>query len=415
MKFLFTLPGWYLGGFVTFCSNLAAGLESRGHQVALLVLPHASTNRPVEAVGFSEQVIIPRGVSRVSSYVRRVAAEIDRLRPDVLVINDSAYVMAALPYIDRAILRMPVVHSSAPAEVKLGMSNPRWWDRVIGVSEGVGQAVMQCGEERRVAVCEVGVAPRLASGSPIMRKSPPPVRLVSAGRVVEYQKRMDRVPVIAALLARMGVNFVWTILGDGDFRSEMERRVGKMGLAGRFSFPGSVPPHAVAEAFRQAHVFVMPSDSEGMPQALLEAMAEGAVPVVSRLEGSTTCVVDSGQSGVLCGPGDLAGFASAIAELANCPDRVALMGRRAAERIAGRFSVESFTNRFLGILDETRARENLRPQAKLSSSLSGDFAAFRCLGFWRSLRHQTLGQMKRWILARGSLNTAPGAIPPTWR
>jgi glycosyltransferase involved in cell wall biosynthesis len=226
VRVVFTIPGWYLGGFVTFCRNLSAGLRHRGHDVILL----AQTDSPSSFRGavdglFDSSITIPRGFSRIGPYVRKVAQEVDRLKPDVLVLNDSPYVMAALPYIQRPILRTPVIHSVEPSEIELGLSTSEWWDHAIAVSEFVAQAVRAKGPAARVSVCGLGV-PVPATTRQQLRELPPrPVRLISIGRIVVGLKRMDRLPSIAAHLAERAVDYRWTVLGDGDYLPELRREL----------------------------------------------------------------------------------------------------------------------------------------------------------------------------------------------
>lgn len=414
MRFVFAVHGWYLGGYSTFCTNLSAGLKSQGHDVILLILANAAANRRAPESVFDRCVTLPRGFSRIASFVRKVAQEIDSLRSDVLVVNDSPYAMASLPHIRREIVRMPVIHSVAVDEVKLALTNQMWWDRVIAVSERVAETVVAQGLGSRVSVCRLGVpVPSLRRSQP-RSSQPSAIQIISIGRIVIQHKRMDRLPAIGAELVRMGVSYHWTILGDGDYLPQLKRELVRLGLQDYFSLKGSVARSAVAGYLEHSDVFVMPSDSEGMPQALLEAMAYGVVPVVSRIAGSTTGLVQDGKSGYLCEPSDPASFARRIAQLADASALVGEMGTQAFATVARDFTLESFTQRFLSIVEAARADgiQRLPPSQYPDPSLRLSY--FRCLGFWRSLRRQTFGQAKWWVLTnRCGSATRSGGLPPS--
>lgn len=399
MKFVFALPGYYLGGVTTFCRNLSLGLRQRSHKTVLLVLPIAGQDHPVPEGQFDQAVVIPRGVSTIRTYVAKVAQVIDGLNADILTLNYSPYASASLPYVRRDIIRIPILHSLDPTEIQVGFANRAWSDRIVAVSESVAQSVKEVRPGRRLALCPIGVP--LPHIPPQQRQAVrgQPIRLVSAGRIVVPYKRMDRVPPIAKMLEYENVDYHWTVLGDGTYTHKLRRVLSHNGLAHRFDFRGCVSHSTVANVFRNSDVFIMMSDSEGLPQALLEAMAQGVVPVVSRIRGSTTCVVEQRRSGYLCDPSDTAEFVHAVAELANDPLLRSEMAARAADAIARRFSLDAFTDRFLGIIEEVRSGGILRPEP-LSPEQMRRGETFRCTGFWRSLRGQTLGQMKRWLLAR---------------
>ena len=86
-----------------------------------------------------------------------------------------------------------------------------------------------------------------------------------------------------------------------------------------------------ARIFAQADIFVLPTYGEGMPIAILEAMA-ASLPVISTRVGGVPDLVADGESGYLLTPGDVQGLAQAIAHLATDAETRAAMGQRALEK-----------------------------------------------------------------------------------
>ena len=103
------------------------------------------------------------------------------------------------------------------------------------------------------------------------------------------------------------------------------------GLADRVVFVGTT--HAVEDYLRAADVFVLPSRREGLPVALLEAMAYGKPIVASRVGGIPDVLAD-GTEGMLVAPGDVAALAGAVTTLVGDPERARALGRAAKERVA---------------------------------------------------------------------------------
>ncbi len=102
-----------------------------------------------------------------------------------------------------------------------------------------------------------------------------------------------------------------------------------------------VPPTPdIEDYFRAADIFVLPSVREGLPIVLLEAMACGLAVVASRLPGSTDTMIESGLSGVLVPPGDVAGFATALEQLLSDPEQATRVGAAARGAVEARYAIE---------------------------------------------------------------------------
>jgi glycosyltransferase involved in cell wall biosynthesis len=132
---------------------------------------------------------------------------------------------------------------------------------------------------------------------------------------------------------------------DDRLAHELRTRAQHEGVADRLVFVE--PTHRIAEYYRAADVFVLPSIREGLPVALLEAMATGLAVVASRLPGSTDAVIDAGETGLLVAPGDPGAFADAIGRLLTDPERAAAFGEAARRRVATDFSAERVASRWV--------------------------------------------------------------------
>jgi glycosyltransferase involved in cell wall biosynthesis len=102
-----------------------------------------------------------------------------------------------------------------------------------------------------------------------------------------------------------------TIAGDGSLRGELERHAAARLPAGRFRFLGRQSPETLAEWLASSDLYVSTSRSDSTSLSLLEAMASGAVPVVSDIEGNREWV-QGGEGARLFPPGDAPALARAI-------------------------------------------------------------------------------------------------------
>ena len=109
------------------------------------------------------------------------------------------------------------------------------------------------------------------------------------------------------------------------------------GLVDVAAVVGPVQPDEVSRELLAADVFCLPSYREGLPMAILEAMAVG-LPVVATAVGGIPDVVRDNESGLLLDAGDVAGLAVALAALARDPElrrRLGETGRGLVEELAG--------------------------------------------------------------------------------
>jgi glycosyltransferase involved in cell wall biosynthesis len=137
---------------------------------------------------------------------------------------------------------------------------------------------------------------------------------------------------------------------DSGLADRMRTQAQQAGVLDHLVFAAPTP--RIDDYYRCADVFALPSSREGLPVALLEAMATGVPVVASRLPGSTDTIVDDGRTGVLVTAGDAAALAQAIEALLIDRESAAAMGRAARRRIEADFSAERTAQ---GWLDAYRA------------------------------------------------------------
>ena len=185
-----------------------------------------------------------------------------------------------------------------------------------------------------------------------------PLRLVCVGRLIKH-KGQDRLFTAMAELRALGIDVRLELVGTGDEEEAYHKLVREKGLEDRVVFAGYIPRDQIAGHYSDAHVFVLPSDAEGMSVSTLEAMAAGLALVVSRT-GGTDELVDEGVNGITFTFDDIAGLVSALHRLARDPDVVARMGRASLEKVR-QFTWEQAALAFSELLEDTaRMRRAIR-------------------------------------------------------
>jgi glycosyltransferase involved in cell wall biosynthesis len=118
----------------------------------------------------------------------------------------------------------------------------------------------------------------------------------------------------ARRLVERGLSFRLVLCGDGIDYDEMVRRCRDYGLGEVVEFRGWVDEDRKRKALAEADLFVFPSHREGMPNAVVEAMASG-LPIVTTPVGGIPCLIESGRNGLLVPPRDWEKLADAIESL----------------------------------------------------------------------------------------------------
>ena len=165
-----------------------------------------------------------------------------------------------------------------------------------------------------------------------------PLELLFVGALNDG-KGAGRALEVAAALQRQGVPYRLHLLGDGPDRPRYEAWVAAHGLR-EVIFHGWVSRQAVGRFDAAAHFILLPSQSEGWPKVLSEAMAYGAVPITSAVSSIPQILAEAG-SGVARPVGDIAGMAAAIVSYVNLPDEW-LAASRAGAAVAAQFGYRAY-------------------------------------------------------------------------
>jgi hypothetical protein len=140
----------------------------------------------------------------------------------------------------------------------------------------------------------------------------------------------------------------------------------------------------------QSHVLLMPSYFEGLPIALLESLACGCVPVVSRLPGITDTAVEDGKTGMLAEIGNVNAYAAAVASLYNDPARWSRMSRAAHESAGRRFSVDAMGRSYMRLITDALNGRYPLPRRRMDQR-AVDLSVFS----WKDFLPQPVRQLGR--------------------
>ncbi len=154
--------------------------------------------------------------------------------------------------------------------------------------------------------------------------------------VGQLSKRKNQEVIIRAMAQIKDASIKYLLVGLGEKEAEYRELIKTLSLQDRVILAGY--REDVPELLHMADVFVFPSLQEGLPVALMEAMAAGIPAVCGKIRGNMD-LITHGIEGVLAEPEDSKAFAEAIVELKKNPDKAMFYRKNAKKKIRG-FSVE---------------------------------------------------------------------------
>ncbi|MBP7866514.1 MAG: glycosyltransferase family 4 protein [Acidobacteria bacterium] len=346
---VYGLPG---GGMEKMLLTLGAFLRANGMVVDVVTTEYRGAwfgrvaeagLRPVHVEGAE------RAWRAVLPHYLTVGRRLARGGYDAVLLNYARFAQASLGMLPDRTLRVSILHNDHPRVIGVGCANRSALDAVVAVGPRLADRAVSLAGGRPVLTIPNGVD--IPPADALARRRPwgTPLRLACVGRVDHRQKGVLLLPDILGALDRVGIDFRLAVAGDGPDAPELASTLKSGPFADRVDLMGAVPPEAVYPILLDTHFLLMPSSFEGLPLTLMEAMACGCVPVVSRLTGITDTLVSEGANGWFAAAGDPAGFADAVRRGAE-PGRWSAMSRDAAETARRRYSSEAMCASYLALI-----------------------------------------------------------------
>jgi glycosyltransferase involved in cell wall biosynthesis len=192
---------------------------------------------------------------------------------------------------------------------------------------------------QRVVTLPNGIDCRPFARVPTVRsRADHPFRLVYIGRFAREKGLYEALQGVR-LAAGVGIDARIVMAGEGAEGEKLQAYARALGLGARAIFIGAVFGDDKVRLLGGADVAILPSYAEGLPYALLEAMAAG-IPVLATPVGAIPDVVTHGIHGYLAPPRDAAAIASAIVALATDRERLSWMSRACRKRVLAAYSIE---------------------------------------------------------------------------
>ena len=237
-------------------------------------------------------------------------------------------------------------------------------DRIVAVSEDIRTRVIRERNlaDEKVVTIHYGVdLKKFAPEDQALKKADIGVSDENTvlGTVARFDHPKGHKHLIAAApeVVKKYPNVRFVFVGDGPLRQDVEQQIHRLGLDQYFILLGF--RRDVKQLLGLFDLFILPSLSEGLPNAVLEAMACSNPVVASAVNGVVEVVVD-GKTGYLVPPGEPQQISAAVIKMLQSPENMKQMGNRGRERVAAAFSVEQQIGKFEELYDTLYAKKMCR-------------------------------------------------------
>ncbi|MCK6544576.1 glycosyltransferase [Myxococcota bacterium] len=352
------------GGMEGVLRRVVVGLGARGVRHSVLLV---SSEPPTLELAAPIHPVVPH--RRDPRTALAILGHLEALRPTVVHVRNSGAWLDAI--VARALSRprRPLVWSFHGVDTLGALP----WSRRLALraAERVTSRVFAVSEaSRRDLAALAGISPSrievIANGVDTEHFSPrrePRSREAfvfgTLGRLEPIKNHALLVDAFAELVARGHGVELW-IGGTGSRRASLEARVAEHGIDDRVRFAGHV--HDTARFLRELDAFVLTSDGEGHPNALLEALACG-LPAIATSVGGVHEVLDGGRAGILVPPGARGPLVGAMTTLAASRELQRTLGERARARVVDGYGLERMLDAYEALYrdpDRTRRAERAR-------------------------------------------------------
>ena len=362
-----------IGGAQEVVRTLSAYLAERGSPTVVCTFRDGPLRNEIEAMGIPVEVLpgrhhsflsLPKFLKEMADIRKELIRLLQKYQIDVIqthLLRSLDFLVGSLKFSDPNLLVFWTVHNYQFELRADQLPGQRWLLRpknylhntlyrmasrringFIAVSDEVERAILQTmrvNKSRVTTICN-GVDVRRyqqkfdrnAIRTNIGLKETDRVMIV-VGTLKEQKGHRYLVQAAAPLIAQKD-NLHILFAGDGPLRDSLQQQVQQLGLENNIHFLGNRKD--IPDLLAASDYFVLPSLWEGLPMALIEAMASG-IPVLATCVSGSQQVVASGETGVLVPPGDVDQLRQAMSEMIANPEHAKQMGQAGSAHVEALF------------------------------------------------------------------------------
>ena len=335
------------GGLTKYICSLTEVLISNTDNEVWIVTTHKSESNPAldNLKKCGRVMIVGLGnLGKIKKYISLIKL-LQQISPDLLIVNYNAPTQYVLPFLPKHIKTVHILHNNTSDFYRVAAINGKHTTAWIAPTPALARYFNDFTNgiyRDRITTISHGV--ELSSFEP--KKSNELLQLTYVGVLYEH-KGVKILPSIIKQLRTSGRKFHFTFIGEGILREELENELKSEIDAGVVEFTGRIPGDEVYKRLSETDIFVYPTHIDAFGLVIAEAMINGAVPVVTLLEGITDSLVDEGKNGFLVNQDDINVFVERILQLIDDPTLRTNMSNSALEKAKIELSLDRMKSNYL--------------------------------------------------------------------
>lgn len=331
--------GLVLGGVETWSLQTARKLKGLGWKTGFLLNGLSADMAEKDAGSWSkEDLVLVRFRDNLSEYekIACLSSQIAEAGCKNIVVNFIGYNLAAACLAKRnypdKIKVIAVVHNDEDAYYACYKLFERYIDRFLFISKRIKDRMIENGfQENKLEYLpwEIACEEKLTHVYTALGE---PLRIGYAGRIEVRQKRLDRMIAIVKKLKELRMHFRVELAGSGSYEEDLKQQIKENRLEGEIQLIGLLESADISEFWKRQDIMVNCSDWEGHSISQAEAMANGAVPIVTDVSGAVDDITD-GENGFIVEMGSVEQIVEKIAYLYEHRELLPIMGEKAHQTI----------------------------------------------------------------------------------
>ena len=350
-RICFVIPSLSSGGAERVVSVLASQLARDGHEVSVITYFRTQNDYPVDPrVRIACISNGPEAAYRSLAFgekIGKIREALKQIRPRYLIpFLPHTAIHAALAGMGLKLKMIQTVRA-APAIVPASFFQRKIRDCLVAfscatfVQTDSQKAYFPRWMQRRITVLPNPVSESMLSA--VCDRPSVLTKIISAGRLTG-QKNFELLIEAVKLVREKGYEIQLSIYGEGELRSLLQQRIDDLGCSDCCHLRGRTDD--MAKALCKSHLFVLPSHYEGMPNALMEAMAVGLPCISTDCPTGPRELIEPGR-GLLVPVNDPSAMANAIEQMILHPDEAAKLGAAARNYIRNHYSPQIIARRLI--------------------------------------------------------------------